>query len=122
MRKLNLDWQGYYPFDERSVKDKVRDRSGIYKISIKQKNGSLKPVLIGQAASLTMKLLEQVTTREKTCITEQIATGDCRFKIAYLHTQEELDAAERALYKRYTPKCNDPETVPKAEDVEVDFN
>lgn len=122
MRKLQLDWQGYYPFDERSIKDKVRDRSGIYKISIKQKNGSLKPVLVGQAPSLTMRLLEHLTTREKTCVKEQAEKGEARFKVVYLHTQKELDEAERALYKRYTPRCNDPATVPEAEDVEVDYN
>ncbi len=122
MRKLQLDWEGYFPFEERSIRDKVRDRSGIYKIAVKQKSGTLKPVLIGQAPSLIMKLLEHLTTREDTCLKEQSKKGETSFKFVYLYTQQELDEAERALYKRYTPKCNDPEVVPEAEDVEVDYN
>jgi len=122
MRKLHLEWQGYFPFEERSIRDKVRDRSGIYKISIKQKNGSLKPVLIGQAPSLTMRLLEHLTSMGDSCIKEMAAKGECRFKFAYLHTQDDLDAALSALYKRYTPRCNEPGEVPKSEEVEINYN
>jgi hypothetical protein len=122
MRKLQLDWQGYYPFDERSIRGKVQDDSGIYKISREQKDGALKPVFVGQAKSIRLRLLEKLTTDGDTCLKEQAGKGGCMFRFAYLYTQEEMDAAERALYKRYVPKCNDPASVPEAEDVEVNTN
>lgn len=122
MRKLQLEWQGYFPADEKTIRDKVEDRSGIYKISIKQADGSLKPVYAGQAASVRMRLLEHITAQNGSCIREQMAKGACQFRFAYLYTREDLDAAEKALYRRYTPKCNDPKAVPEAEDVEINHN
>src|SRR5512143_879188 len=103
MRKLQLEWQGYFPMDEKIIRDKVDDRSGVYKISRKQKDGSLKPFSTGQAASLKIRLLEHLTSTRESCIKEQLSSGDCHFRFAYLYTKEDLDAADRALYKRYTP-------------------
>lgn len=122
MKKLHLDWQGYYPADEKTIRDKVEDRSGIFKISLKVPDGSLKPIFTAQAASVRMKLLENVTALNGSCIKEQMAKGGCQFRFAYLYTKEDLDAADRALYKRYTPKCNDPKAVPEVEDVEINHN
>jgi hypothetical protein len=122
MRKLQLEWHGYFPMDEKTIRDKVEDRSGVYKISRKQKDGSLKPFCTGQAASLKIRLLEHLTSVSQSCVKEQLSKGDCQFKLAYLYTKEDLDAADRALYKRYTPKCSDKESVPAVEDVEINSN
>jgi hypothetical protein len=122
MRKLQLEWQGYYPMDEKTIRSKVDDRAGVFKLSRKQSDGSLKPFYIAQAESLKMRLLEIITSTVKSSIKEQLDKGDCHFRFTCLLTKEDLDAAEKALYKRYTPKCNDKDAVPQAEDVEVNYN
>lgn len=122
MRKLQLDWQGYYPMDERAIRDKVQDDSGIFKISCEQKDGGLKPVYIGGAKSVRLKLLELATKGEDEVTAERIPGGKCSFKLAYLYTQDDMDAAVKALCRRYAPKCNNPDAVPETEDVEVNYN
>ena len=123
MRKLQLDWQGYFPVDEKVIRGKVDDKSGIYKISKMQKDGSLKPFYVGEADSLKMRLLEHVTSAEGSCITAELKDGECQFRFAYLYTKEDIDAAAKALYKRYTPKCNIMDEIPaEAEEVEVNYN
>jgi len=122
MRKLQLEWQGYYPMDEKTIRGKVDDRAGVFKISRKQKDGSLKPFYIAQTEGLKMRLLELITSTEGSCIKERLDKGDCHFRFACLYTKDDLDCAEKALYKRYTPKCNDKDAVPDVEDVEVNSN
>ena len=122
MRKIQLEWQGYFPMDEKVIRSKVDDRAGIYKLSRKQKDGTLKPFYVGQAPSLKMRLLEHVTAVDDSCIKEQLSKGDCHFRFACIYTKEDLDAAERALYQRYTPKCCDPARIPEAEEAEVNHN
>jgi hypothetical protein len=122
MRKLQLEWHGYFSMDEKTIRGKVEDRSGVYKLSRKQKDGSLKPFSTGQAASLKIRLLEHLTSTSQSCVKEQLTKGDCHFRFAYVYTKEDLDAAEKALYKRYTPKCSDKESVPDVEDVEINSN
>lgn len=122
MRKLQLDWQGYYPMDERVIRGKVKDDSGVYKISQEQKDGTLKPIFVGQATSIRLRLLEKLTTGEDSCLSGVIKDGRCMFRFAYLYTRDDMDAAERALYKRYTPRCNTAGQAPEAEDVEVNAN
>ncbi|HLB25711.1 MAG TPA: hypothetical protein VJM83_05225 [Nitrospirota bacterium] len=121
MRKLHLDWQGYFQADEKTVRAKVGDRAGVYKLSRLQKDGSLKPFCVGQAPSLAMRLLEHLTSLEENCVKEELKKGECQFRFAYLYTKEDLDAAEQALYKRYGPKCNTA-PAPSAEEVEVNHN
>ncbi len=123
MRKLQIEWHGYFPFDEKVIRSKVDDRAGIYKISKKQKDGSLKPFYIGHADSIKMKLLERVTSTDNSCITMELKEGDCQFRFAYLYTREDIAAATRALYARYTPRCNVKEEIPaEAEEVEINYN
>jgi len=122
MRKLRLDWQGYFAVDDKTIKGKVEDRAGVFKLSMPQKDGTLKPILTGQAASVRTRLVDFVNSGGYPEIKEQIKKGGCQFRFAYLYTKEDLDAAERALYKRYTPKLNDKSAVPEAEDVEVNVN
>ncbi len=123
MRKLQIDWQGYFPFEEKVIRSKVDDRAGIYKISKKQKDGSLKPVYIGHADSIKMRLLEHVTSADNSCITLELRDGDCQFRFAYLYTREDITAAVKALYTRYTPKCNIKEEMPaEADEVEINYN
>ena len=122
MRKLQLDWQGYYPVDEKTVRDKVDDRAGVFKLSRRQGDGSLKPFYTAQASSLKMRLLEIITSTEVSCIKERLDKGDCHFRFAYLYTKEDLDCSERALYRRYTPRCSDKAALPEAPDVEINYN
>lgn len=108
--------------DERVIRGKVKDDSGVYKISQEQKDGTLKPVFVGQATSIRLKLLEKLTNGGDSCLSGAIKEGRCMFRFAYLYTRDDMDAAERALYKRYTPKCNSTAPAPEAEDVEVNAN
>jgi len=122
MRKLHLDWEGYFPLDERTIKDRVKDASGVFKISVEEKDGHLKPVLVGEDKSLRRRLKEEVFPKEPTCARSKAADGKCVFKFAYLHEKAEREAALRALYLRYRPACNDEASTPEAEEVEVNTN
>jgi len=122
MRKLQLDWEGYFPLDERTIRDRVKDASGVFKISVEEKDGHLKPVLIGEDASLRRRLKEEVVPKEPTCARKKAEDGKCMFKFAYLHEKSERDAAFRALYVRYRPSCNEEAAIPEAEEVEVNTN
>ncbi|MHB8174673.1 MAG: hypothetical protein ACYDFU_09485 [Nitrospirota bacterium] len=123
MRKLQIDWQGYFPVEEKLVRSKVDDKAGIYKISKVQKDGSLKPFYIGQADSIKMRLLEQITSTKDSCIIMELKKGECQFRFAYLYTKEDIAAVAKALYTRYSPKCNIKEEIPvDAEEVEINYN
>jgi len=122
MKKLQLDWQGYFPVDEKTIRGKTDDRAGVYKLSAEQKDGTLKPFYAGQADSIKMRLLEHLTSTKDSCIKEFLGKGGCQFRFAYLYTKEDIDAAEKALFRRYTPKCCDKENIPKTEDVEINYN
>ncbi len=123
MRKLQIEWYGYFPFEERVIRNKVYDRAGIYKISKKHKDGSLKPFFIGHADGIKMKLLEHVTSTDDSCVTRELKEGECQFRFAYLYTREDIIAVKKALCARYTPKCNVKEEIPaEAEEVEINYN
>ena len=122
MKKLRLDWQGFFPMEEKTIRDKVEDRAGVFKISREGKDGGLKPVYVGQAGSVRTTLLDYLTSSAYPCVKEQLKKGGCQFRYAYLYEKADLDAAERALYRRYTPKCNESEPSPGAEEVEVNYN
>ena len=123
MRKLHIEWQGYFPVEGKVIRSKVDDRAGIYKISKKQKDGSLKPVYVGHADSIKMRLLEHVTSTDDSCVTMELRDGDCQFRFAYLYTKEDIAAVVNALYARYTPKCNIKEGLPaETEGVEINYN
>ncbi len=123
MRKLHIEWQGYFPFKGKVIRSKADDRAGVYKISKKQKDGSLKPVYVGHADSIKMRLLVHATSTDDSCVSIELRDGGCQFRFAYLYTREDIAAVVKALYVRYAPKCNIGESLPaETEEVEINYN
>ena len=120
---LHLDWKGYYRYNSVNVNSYTSETSGVYKLSVKLKNGNLKPFYIGQASDLKKRLNEHLSVNEKNdCIKENVSKYECRFKFARLSLQGNRDGAERALYIRYKPECNDPNAIPNGPIIDINPN
>lgn len=119
-RKLQLKWHGYYSYNEDNVDDYVPEKSGVYKLSVELKNGKLKPFYVGQALDLNDRLNEHLSNSEENdCIKDNVSKYDCHFKFAPLSLQKNRDGAEKALYIRYKPECNDSDAIPNGPDIDI---
>ncbi len=122
-RTLQLDWQGYYEYITDNVQKYAPATGGVYKISIKQNDGTLKVRYIGQANNLDRRLKEHLDTDNEPneCLAERIKKYHAEFSFAEINEQEDRDGAELALYNHYTPVCNDSVDIPSGPDVDINY-
>lgn len=114
-RKLTLDWNGYYAYNEQNVARFVPTQAGVYVLA-----GNQRVFYVGQARDLRERLYAHLQSAEpNSCIREYIGRYFCSFKFALLSRQEDRDAAERALYLHYRPVCNDPNAIPNVPLVDI---
>lgn len=120
-KKLKLTWKGYYEYYSQNVEKYTPDSPGVYKISFLQSDDTLKVRYVGQAIDLSKRLKEHLdlNNEENECLARRLRKYHAEFSFAVVINQENRDGAERALYKHYKPKCNDPDAIPNGPEIEI---
>ncbi len=122
-RTLSLRWKGYYNYTSDNVSLYAPEKAGVYKLSVKLKNGNLKPFYVGQAKNLKGRFKKHLSDNEENgCIKDNVENYKCRFKYALVALQNDRDGAERALYLHYKPECNDPDAIPNEPDIDINYD
>jgi len=85
-RTLQLDWKGYYEYTSDNVKKYAPTGAGVYKISVKQKDDTLKVRYVGQANDLDRRLKEHLDTdnEQNECLAERIKKTTRNFRLQKL--------------------------------------
>lgn len=122
-RTLQLDWQGYYKYTSDNVQKYTPTSAGVYKISVMQKDDTLKVRYVGQANDLDRRLKEHLDTsnEQNECLAERIKKYHTEFSFAEISSQNDRDGAELALYNYYKPECNDPDGIPNGPDIDINY-
>jgi hypothetical protein len=77
---------------------------------------------VGQTDNPARGLKEHLSdTETNACIKNQVKNYSCMFRYAKVSSKSDRDKAERALYKKFQPSCNDASGIPDVEDVEINF-
>lgn len=121
--KLHLDWKGYYLYNSSNLDKYVPEEAGVYKLSVKLKNGKLRVFYVGQTDDLYRRLNEHLEDNEENeCIKDNVQNYKCKFKFALVSSKKNRDGAERALYFHYEPECNDAGAIPSEPDIEINYD
>jgi excinuclease UvrABC nuclease subunit len=120
-RTLQLNWKGYYEYISDNVQKYAPTKAGVYKISVKQQDDTLKVRYVGQANDLDRRLKKHldVDNEQNECLAERIRKYHTEFSFAEISNQDDRDGAERALYNHYKPTCNDPDAIPDGPDIDI---
>ena len=106
-RRVHLSWKGYRDFSKENVVHYVTQSPGVYKLSLKLKNGNLKPFYVGQASDLRSRLLQHLATQEQDqCVRSNVRNYIVHFNWAVVDSKASRDCAETALFDHYSPECN----------------
>ncbi len=119
--KLKLTWKGYYEYTSQNVDEYAPESPGVYKISFLQTDNTLRVRYVGQAVDLCKRLKEHLdlNNEENECLVERLKKYHAEFSFAVVVDQENRNGSERALYKHYKPKCNNPDAIPSGPDIEI---
>jgi len=118
---LQLGWSGWYDYTWDNVQKYVPMKPGVYVLAVKLTNGNLRVFYVGQTENLDKRLKEHLADSEPNkCIKGNLKYA-CMFRYALIETQTGRDKAERALYKKFIPECNDATKIPDVEDVDINF-
>lgn len=119
---LQVEWGAWFDYTYQNVQSYAPLAAGVYVITTKLNSGNLRVFYVGQTDSLDRRLKEHLSDNEKNaCIKNNVQHYQCMFRYAKVSSQFDRDKAERALYRRFTPSCNDPNCIPDVDDVEINF-
>lgn len=119
--KLDLEWKGYYEYTYNNVQKYAPLKAGVYKISFKQQDETLKVRYVGQSDNLDKRLKEHLDFENEPneCLIERLKKYHAEFSFAEVDKQTDREGAERALYRHYKPICNDPDVIPNGPDIDI---
>lgn len=117
---MRLEWFGIIEFNEENIK-KLQNKGGVYRLSVKHKNGDWIVFYIGKSEDLKRRLLEYLSGGDgDECVQKRIKNKYVSFKYAYVDSEEDRKNIEYTLYKNYNPECNDVE--PEGNKIEINFD
>lgn len=107
MAKVQLDWSSVHEYTESNVVRYTPKEGGVYRLSYQ--SGDKRPFFyVGQASDLEERLLQHLAVTEPdACIKRHLRKYRCYFRYAKVANIAHRNGAERALYDRYKPTCND---------------
>jgi excinuclease UvrABC nuclease subunit len=119
---MSLNWIGAYSLNQENVDRHVPANAGIYRISIRMKDKSLKVVYVGQSDDLRQRIHQYLNEdTENSCLLNHLRNHIPYFCVAEVSTQAERDAGERALFEHFSPECNDPDKIPDVRPSDINF-
>ncbi len=117
---LSLKWSSLLGCDIETVREKVWQRSGIYRLLSRSEDGKFRSFYVGQAENLQERLASHFSASEPNKqLSKILKTKDCRFKFAYVESERERSGAERYLFDLLPDLVN--EQRPKADPIEVNL-
>jgi len=122
MRRLNLEWKGYYIYTWENVNMHAPyNRAGVYKVGVRQSNGNWKIRYVGQANDLDRRLKEHLdfSNEKNECLVEKLRKYECGFCFAKISSQDDRNGSENYLYRFYKPSCNNPDAIPNDSHIEI---
>ncbi len=115
---LHLAWSEMLLCDAHAVNRRVQRRGGIYKLLSRRSSKKFEPFYVGEADDLQADMLNHLKSGESNkCLRDTLRTRDCRFRFAYMESEQQRKGAERFLFDYYKDLCN--EAQPEAEPVEI---
>lgn len=119
MVKVKLNWSPVYDYTESNVIRYAPKEGGVYRLSYQ--SGEKRPMFyVGQASDLEDRLLQHLSVTEPDeCIKRHVQNYNCYFRYASIANLEHRNCAERALYDKYEPTCND--VAPPGPPCEINF-
>ncbi len=110
MENWVLTWTKLTELSNSFVKKLADNLPGIYRFSYKADDGNYYVFYVGKAEDIKKRLTKHLSPSEQNiCIKNYLATKKCFFRYAKITKDYIRDAAERQMYKRYEPNCNDKE-------------
>ena len=127
MAALLLDWSPVLEYSERNVIMYAPPDGGVYCLSY-QSDDEHMVFYVAQAPSLEERLLQHLpATEPNDCIKRHLQNYKCSFRFAKIGnrfaetaTIVKRNGAERALYDKYQPTCND--VVPPGPPIDITFD
>lgn len=126
METLRLDWSPVLEYTEQKVVMYAPREGGVYCLSY-QSDDERTIFYVSQAPNLAERLLAHLSDTElNACIKSHIRDNKCTFRYAKIGnrfaeaaTIVNRNGAERALYDKYRPTCND--VTPPGPPADVNF-
>jgi|WetSurMetagenome_2_1015567.scaffolds.fasta_scaffold04639_7 excinuclease UvrABC nuclease subunit len=100
-------WSSFFtPYNEAQVRRVVPTSAGVYTLWVNYKSGGWECFYVGKADNLEGRLLDHLSAKEENmCIKGNIAYM-CGFSWIEITTEAERSGAEKYLYDRMKPECN----------------
>ena len=120
-KTLQLGWSDWLTYNWDTVQRLAPASAGVYVLGVKLTTGKLEVFYVGQTDNLDRRLKEHLADSEPNKCIKGNLKYSCVFRFASVAYQSDRDKAERALYKRFNPSCNDGGAIPDVEDVTINF-
>lgn len=109
-RTVTLAWQRYLPFTLANVKAYAPVKAGVYKIAVELTSGKKQVIYVGKATDLDSRLKDHLSEWQTNLdLYSLVRQYRCHFAVAVVSLQDDRNAAERALYLNFRPRCNTQE-------------
>lgn len=110
MENWTLTWTRLAAASEININAIGEDLAGVYRLSYLADNGDYYVFYVGQSENIKKRLLEHLSSKEENvCMRNYLTTKKCFFRYAKVTKSYIRDAAEKQMYKRYEPSCNELE-------------
>lgn len=121
MENWTLSWTKLTELSNNVIKDMTDNIPGVYRLSYRADDGNYYVFYVGKAENIRKRLLDHLSESENNvCIRNYLATKKCFYRYAKITKDYIRDAAERQMYKKYEPSCNEKEPEGR-EDVKVNL-
>lgn len=118
---VQFPWSERIELTEANVRIMPEGRAGVYRLMTEKQGGEEYPVIyVGMSNDLRNRLLDHLSDgEENACLKEKVSTLRVWYRIAYAPFEEDRQNAERTMYRKYRPSCN--ETEPSGEIIDMNF-
>ena len=118
---VRLTWHELREYTDDGVLRVVPKDPGVNRLGYYDSDDKRKVFYVGQGGDLEDRLRDHLRTSEpNACIKRHVETRRCYVKWAVIANSTTRDGAERALYDKFQPPCN--ELRPTGPDIDINFD
>ena len=118
---VRLTWHELSKYTDDAVLRTVAKDPGVYRLGYYDTAGERRVFYVGQGGDLESRLRDHLRTSEPNdCIKRYVNAQRCYVKWAVVANPTHRDGAERALYDKFQPRCN--EVRPGGPDFDINFD
>lgn len=106
--KKEITWKSFQDeYTENNIKNNVSEKSGVYLLWVKLKNGKWECFYVGQAKNLKTRLLEHLSENEENeCVKKNVTEYKCGYEYSEINIESDRNGIEKFLYENYETECN----------------